>query len=373
MVDWNTLQEVGFPIATGVLGYSYNAFRNRIRPFVSLKGISGDIRRTEQQIDVPESIVTRLQSCIHLPRGISSKESIRQLALLQDKVNVLHDFGEELVRQIGDLEKALTANDRISFLNKVDEILTKRLVGDFIISMSFIEELVPQSGEESNLDPLIEYEYNAESNGGCFWVAVPGKNTWRFGDSLGGFSIAKGRLENFLRALRDFRAPAVGPFLLRLKNRLDAEVRVATAIQSDLSTLLDVHSRWEFLLNVANLGQYPFLIGSAGNCNCEVKDASTKAVNIESTNLVLVTRGESNDILRNEAPHPVVIAPGTSCEISFITTKTQREMARGAGLRELFDSGSGAKCRVSFAIEKPGFFQKKVIHTSWVPFAGSKA
>ena len=337
-------------VTTGVIGYLFREWQNRVIPFSELLTIEGTMTKATDEVKVEdESHLEIGESCVYID-SLSKEITVGDLSEIRKqcfdikrKRNILNDEFKKLI-ETEDSDKIEKLFSRLCSNEDFDNFITKLIAGDRIKPYEF-----------SKTDKSLKFDvtFDEKEEKGSYWIPFQ-NNTTTLGNNLN-IKPLKTKFNNLIDTIKYWEIDGIKHYIKQTQELLDQHYQTAIQLLPITEKLVNESSRWTFKISVTNLNNKPILIDKSALIKVTAK--SYKPIKENCYLLILNENGNFVD-----ANSPVVIKPGESIEIGFITEKRQSEMETGMALRGIFDSLNG-RFRLILKVKKAGLFRKQSFKT----------
>jgi hypothetical protein len=347
----------------GLIGYLLKEYRDRLRPMISITSI-GQLKKLADRIDVPDETTEAIRKSFSIIE-VSKNENLDVIAQAWDTASDVTQYANEFLELIEKLIQASARKDKADFTETLARCLNSTVIERWIRILLLDELIIPR---QVNMELTVQIPvYQSSDDDGCVILGLSKSGT-SFGKNFNKAPLAKEKCMRFISIVERLDFDALQIFFNEVKQRMINEKMLAKDVEPVLLRLDNENSRWEFQLFIANLGNTPFLIHPRGIVS--IKDANGASYS-EPCYLVLIRRNEKKELNRIDTATPLIVRGESDAEVSFITTKTQRQMERGNAMRDAFTSRK-AKAQIKFKIEKSGFNRFVNLYSPWVDFIETK-
>lgn len=344
---------------TGILGYFFREWQNRVTPFIEVLTIDGTTTKGTDTIEIEDdSLIDIGKGCEYLDTftkkmTLSDIYSLHKQCLIAKYV--YSEFNDKLneILYSSEPQKIEKIFSRLCSSETFDNYLTKAIAGD---------RLKPY--KNVNNQNAIRYNviFDANEEKGTYWIPFE-NNTTTLGNRLNTEAL-KIKFQDLIDIIIYWDVDGIKHYIKQLQSLIDKHNQAANQIYPFAEKFINENSRWIFKLSVINLNDKPILIGKRSQLI--VKSKLYKPI-VEDC--YLLTFGEKGNYV--DVEYPVIINSGETKEIGFITEKRQCDMEKGDAIRGVYKSKKG-KMIIALEIIKVGLFRKQIFHTPSVVFSKDK-
>lgn len=354
-----------FTIVAGILGYAFREYRNRVKPFIVVKHIEGEIVKDGSEVEVHQSVIDCLDEsfCINT---LESKDTLAQLrATLNDCKTVLNN-GADFIGILNKIIDGCNAENPNTINNALSRLLASSVYEKLLI-YAIIADKIKIPDVNTSLPKVIPVSYSGEREEGTYEIGVM-KSATTFGWKLEKYILYKEKFLRFVQLIERLDTVGLKQFFTDMKSLTEAEIARAKEIQPIVDNILDENSRWEFQIYIANLGDSPFLVSRQAMLFVKSNDLGAK---FEESCQLGIMRETDDGVKRELSDSPLVIGKEDGILFSYVTENIQGKMKRGKVFRDEYLTGNG-QCWIEIPIEKVGLFRHSKIITPKVKFVSSK-
>lgn len=350
---------IGIPILTGLLGYFFREFQNKTTPFIDILYVSGNMTKgTDDVIFEDENTIEISENCIYID-SFRKEMTIEDVRIIHKQCVHFKKVHKELISLLGEILESNDSNKIIKLFSKLcsiknfDHHITTSIAGDRISPYNNINK---QEGEKIKID------FDSKENKGSYWIAFQ-NNTITLGHNLNTKPL-RDKFSNFIDVIKFWDINGLKHYLKNFLDLIELHYQTANQLFPIADKIVDKNSRWIFKLSVTNLNNIPILILKNSFIFIYAKDF--KPIEEECYLLKIEEKGEFDDAIS-----PIIIKPGESSEIGFITKKRQVDMEKGDAVREIYNK-KNSLFRIAINISKVGLFKKQIYKTKKLKFIQSE-
>lgn len=362
----SALLTVGLTCVAAVIGYFFREYRNRVKPFITVSKVEGELRDASKPIELPQDIVDLTQKLLDITQiQFNKKTNTTEIQRFCNEIKKLIDNVPEFLSFIDEFKEFIEKNEFKGAQNLLLKIIQNNIYDYWIMLLITVRSIrIPKP--KDGLNEVIELSEEPSMYNGCFSIKFPGKVV-TFGSNLKEQNMAKAQCKLFTDLIKYLDFDAIFEVFKQIKEFLKNSLDISKDLEPKLKKILDDHSQWGIKLYIANLGRTPFLIKRRAELYVTNQDG---AKYIHPCFLVVFEKDEDGDESKYTADSPLVVPSESDIYLEFVTSNAQYEMGNGRVFREIFASGS-ARCWIKFDIERIGVFRNQKIITPKAIFAES--
>ncbi len=345
----------GLSALTGIIGYLFREFQNRVKPFIEILYVNGTVTKGSDKIIIEDEAVFELgKDCVYIDSFEKNMtinevgEILKQCMYIKDVRKDLNDILLEILES-DDSNTILKIFSKLCSIENFDDLITKVIAGDRILPYEAIDKT---NGEK------IKIFFDEKEYEGTYWIAFP-KNTTTIGRKLNTKPLFD-KFSNFIDTIKYWDINGLKHYLSNLKEFIELHYQKANQFFPIAEKIINKNSRWIFKISITNLSNKPILIQK--KALLYIYGKIYKPIIEECYLLKINKKGKFDDAIS-----PIIIKYGELIEIGFITNKRQIDMENGDAVRELYNKKNSV-FRLIININKVGLFRKQRFKTNKAEF-----
>jgi len=318
-------------LISAVVGYAFSLWRNRIRPWITIEGIS-ETRNASELVTVPEGFVD-LAAKSWWGQPSSTKVTLEEfMSLLEAAQDWLQqtERSEEVATVVCQRLRASDSDaETISALTDFFE--DGGLRNGVWLAADWGEIVIPEC--TTDRPRQIPFYLDESRLGGVLAFDFP-KAIWLMGTNLLARPPLGEKLEMFAELVSRLEAGPVAEVVEKTAERARAQRKIARAMVELGTPVALRYSRWQCSFSITNFGPTPFIIFPE---ETDLVIHGKKIKRIELDCQMLTYDGDTGWQIANGV---VLAKEGTTHDLAC-ATKAQHEMDQGEMLQGVFQQGDG--------------------------------
>ncbi len=361
----STLITGGTSLASGVIGFFLREYGNRVKPFISVLKVEGDLRdRRPDESTSAEVIALGKQIYDLTAEELTENSDSDELDSLYREAKQIVNNGQSFISGVDQFILLKEAGNTSESINAIIKILENSTFENWIICSAMIASYrIPKANGQNSEEVEIYEEQNIDE--GTFVVKYREKAGATFGKGTTKSKLIKDLCAKFLDLVKKEDVNGLGFVLAKVKDLVQRALPIATQLSEKIKAIQNNQSRWGVQIFIANLSKNPVLINQGAILHIE--DAKGARYQLECK-LVIFKKDKGGDDGKYTSDGPFVHQAQSSSKIEFCTRLTQEQLKEnGPILRAIFDSCT-AKCWVKFSVQRVGLFRQQFVRTKKIDF-----
>ena len=329
-------------ISSGIIGYAFREYRNRVKPFFHITKINGTVTRRTDSIQISDEINDLTKDNFYV-KELGQNSTLGDINDKSTKATRLKAVWPKIETKIEALINVDNEKDATSLLyglfdyDLFEELMLRLLVTDKVNLGSC----------SAPLEEKISI-FDDDDHDGSVWICFP-EHAKNFGNNFKS-PVIRAKCQPFIDTIKHLDLEKLKDCFSQVLNIMKKEFNNALLVEPKLIDVINENSRWVFYCYLANLSNRPIVVNH--NAIIAIRDKQTGKFK-EECYLAVIEKGSIQD-----TEVPLVVKPGEGNSFCFISRKIQKEMIYGTTIRETYDR-SQATCRIGATISKTGLIGKQ--------------
>lgn len=353
---------VAMTVLAAALGYFLREWLARVKPFIAVVSIDGDVRRAATYIEVPEAILSPIQGA-PIISSLSEKAALPDIEEVLEQASGVIKHAPIFLDMVKQFRKAADSSDSGIAQSVIGGMLGNYRVDHWLTLLLGEKHVVPIAHDPS-LPILVPCTFEQNHRNGSYMIGLTGDGSV-YGKSLNQFGLYRQNSLEFIGLIERLELKKLAVFFEASAIKISELLSICKDVAPLLQGIVDRNSQWTVGLFLANLGKTPLLLQR--DAKLLISDKNSGGTYQIDLSLIILKKNKEGRDERYEARSPLVVRSESDVTFEFATRETQEEMKNGDAIRLLFKSGAGV-CEVAFSAERAGPWRFQAISSPSVTF-----